>query len=198
MSAVPHIRLTEDEYLEIERAAEFRNEYYDGFMYAMSGGTMAHAFIIGNLTSALHHRLRDKPCGVAPNDFRVRVSGRFYTYPDIVVACDPIELKGKDTLLNPTLLVEVVSPSSESRDRTFKFDQYRGIDSLREYAIVSQFEPRVDVFRRDASGQWLFFAFTGLDATCAMESVGASIALAEIYHRIEFAAAEPSQTPQSE
>jgi len=118
MSAQPPARLTEEEYLEIERATEFRNEYYDGHMYVMSGGWATHAFIIGNLMGALHNALREKPCRIASSDFRVRVPPeRFYTYPDIVVVCDPIQLFQKDTLLNPVLLIEVLSPSTESRDR---------------------------------------------------------------------------------
>lgn len=194
MSAQPHVRLTEEEYLKLDRESELRNEFYDGYMYAMSGGTIRHAAIIGNLTSALHGALRDKSCTVMSSDLRVRISGKFYTYPDIAVACDPIQAAGKDTLLNPILLIEVLSPSSENRDRGFKFDQYCQIESLQEYALVSQSEPRVQVFRRSA-GEWIFSSFAGLDATCRLESAGASIPLAEIYHRIEFEPAAETAQP---
>jgi Uma2 family endonuclease len=187
MSAQPPARLTEEEYLEIERATEFRNEYYDGHMYVMSGGSATHAFIIGNLMGALHNALREKPCRIASSDFRVRVPPeRFYTYPDIVVVCDPIQLFQKDTLLNPVLLIEVLSPSTESRDRGFKFDRYRAIDSLQEYALVSQFEPHVEVFRRHEAGKWLFSVFKGLETTCTFESIGVTVPLSEIYRKVEF------------
>jgi Uma2 family endonuclease len=187
MSARPHARLTEEEYLEIERATEFRNEYYDGNMYAMSGGSATHAFIIANVARALGNALDDKPCRIASSDFRVRVPPeRFYTYPDVVVVCDPIQLFQKDTLLNPILLIEVLSPSTESRDRGFKFDRYRAIDSLQEYALVSQFEPHVEVFRRHEAGKWLFSVFKGLEETCTFESIGVTVPLSEICRKVEF------------
>jgi Uma2 family endonuclease len=190
MSAQPQTRLTEEEYLAIERAAEFKSEYYDGHMYAMSGGSASHAQIIGNLTRELGAALRQKPCSVMPNDLRVRVSpDRFYTYPDVAIVCGPMRFADdqKDTLLNPTLLIEVLSHSTENRDRGFKFDRYREIDSVEEYALVSQFEARVEVFRRQASNQWLFSVFAGLESSCAFDSAGETVSLAEIYHRIEFA-----------
>jgi Uma2 family endonuclease len=186
MSAQPYARMTEDEYLEFERAAEFRHEYYDGEVFAMSGGTATHAFIIANITSSLHGALRDKPCSVASSDFRVRISGKYYTYPDVVVVCDPIKLIGRDTLLNPALLVEVLSPSTENRDRTFKLDQYRQIESLQEYILVWQTEPRVEIFRRDASGRWINSTLAGLESTAVFASVEVSIPLTAIYHRIDF------------
>jgi len=192
MSAQPQTLLSEQEYLALERAAEFRSEYYDGHMYAMSGGSASHAQIAGNLTGELRAALRHRPCGVMQSDLRVRVSpDRFYTYPDVTVVCGEMRFADdqKDTLLNPTLLIEVLSHSTENRDRGFKFDRYREIDSVEEYALVSQFEPRVEVFRRQASNQWLFSAFAGLESSCTFDSVGATVSLGEIYHRIEFAPA---------
>jgi len=184
-------RLTEEEHLAFERAAEFRHEYYDGEIFAMSGGTATHTFIIANVSSALHGKLRDQPCSVASSDFRVRISGKYYTYPDVVVVCDPIRLVGRDTLLNPTSLIEVLSPSTEKRDRTFKLDQYGQIQSLQEYILVWQTEPRVEIFRRDPSGQWINSAFAGLESTAEFASVEVSIPLAAIYHRIDLDA-EPA------
>jgi Uma2 family endonuclease len=188
MSAQPHALLTEEEYLKIERAAEFRHEYYGGRMCAMSGGSMPHAVIIGNLTTALGLALRHKECSVAPNDLRARITpSRYYTYPDVVVVCGKAILADdqNDTLLNPTLLIEILSPSTESHDRGFKFDRYSQIDSLQEYAIVSQSEPRVEIFHRQG-GQWLYLAFAGLESTAAFASVEPTVPLAEIYHRIDF------------
>jgi Uma2 family endonuclease len=196
MSAQPHVRLTEEEYLKIERAAESKSEYYDGQMYARSGGSASHAQIIGNLTGALWTALRDKPCGVMPSDLRVRVPpARYYTYPDVTVVCGPMQFADdqKDTLLNPTLLIEVLSPSTESRDRAFKFDRYSEIESLKECALVSQFHPRIEIFGRQRSNQWLFTVVTGLQSKCSFDSVGATLPLAEIYHRIDF----PDEPEQS-
>ncbi|MFN0170308.1 MAG: Uma2 family endonuclease [Bryobacteraceae bacterium] len=188
MSALPHPRITPEQYLEIERAAETKSEYYDGQMYAMSGGSYTHALIIGNLTAALHGALRTRGCSVVPNDLRVRVAeDGLYTYPDVVVVCAQPRFADdqKDTLLNPTLLIEALSPSTESKDRGFKFAQYRRIESLREYVLVSQEEARVECFARQASGQWLLAEFVGLDAVCHLESVDCDLPLSEIYYRVE-------------
>jgi Uma2 family endonuclease len=194
MSAQPHARLTEEEYLAIERAAEFKSEYYDGHMYAMAGASASHAQITVNLAGELRSALRQKPCGIFANDLRVRVPpARFYTYPDVAVVCGPMQFADdqKDTLLNPTLLIEVLSTSTESHDRAFKFDRYAEIESLRELALVSQFVPRIEVFRRQESNQWLFVKVTGLESSCTLESVGATIPLSEVYHRIEFPPVSP-------
>ena len=195
MSAQSQTLLSEEEYLAIERAAEFKSEYYDGHMYAMSGGSASHAQIIGNLTRELGNALRQKPCGVLPNDLRVRVPpARFYTYPDVAVVCGPMQFADdqKDTLINPTLLIEVLSSSTEGRDRGFKFHRYSEIESLQEYALVSQFRPRVEIFRRQQANQWLFTVVTGLESMCTFDSVGATIPVLEIYHRIEFAPEPPA------
>jgi Uma2 family endonuclease len=187
MSAQTHPSVTEDEYLKLERAAEFRSEFHDGHIYAMSGGSIPHGQIIGNLSRELGVALLNKPCSVMPNDVRVRIQpGRFYTYPDIIVVCGPIAVADdqNDTLLNPTLLIEVLSDSTEAYDRGRKFAHYRQLESLQEYALVSQNRASVEIFRRQPSGDWLLSASTGLDAICRFESVGCQIPLAEVYHRV--------------
>jgi len=134
MSAQPQPRLTPEEYLEIERNAEFRSEYYNGRMYAMAGGSPNHGRIIGNLTGELHAALKKGPCDVIPNDLRLLVSPvGLYTYPDVIVVCGEMQLAEgtKDTLVNPTLVVEVLSPTTEAYDRGFKSSHYRTIESLR-------------------------------------------------------------------
>src|SRR5579863_5834819 len=189
MSASPHPRLTEEEYLRIERAAEFKSEFYDGRMYAMSGGSYPHGQIILNLAAELRNALRGKQCTATSSDIRVRVSKRgSFAYPDIAVVCGPPVFADnqKDTLLNPTLIVEVLSPSTEAHDRGLKFAQYRQIESLQEYGLVSQSEPRVEIFRRQPSGDWLLSEFTGLDASCRFDSVACQIALSEIYYQVAF------------
>lgn len=199
MAAHPQPRLTPEQYLEIERAAEFRSEYFNGHMYAMSGGSPRHAFIIGNCIGELHNALRKSPCRIASSDLRVRVSpGGLYTYPDIVVICDELRLADNrnDTLLNPVLIVEVLSPSTEAYDRGFKFTQYRKLESLQEYALVSQDEPRVEVFRRQPSGEWLLAEYAGMDARCILKSVDCAIALAELYDKIDFAPV-PTERPSA-
>jgi Uma2 family endonuclease len=200
MSAQPHSRLSEEEYLKFERAAELRHEYYDGQIYAMSGAWFLHARIISNLTFAIRGQLPGRGCDVLTNDVRVRMSpSRFYTYPDIVVVCVPPIFADdqKDTILNPTLLIEVLSPSTEKHDRGFKLNHYREIESLLEYAIVSQSEPRIELFRRRGAVEWLYSDAAGLASKCNFESLDVSVPLAEIYGRVEFPPEPASPEPES-
>ena len=198
MSAQPQPRLTPEQYLAVERAAEFRSEYYNGVMYAMSGASYAHVLIATNWSGELRDALKKRPCTVAAVDLRVRVSkGGLYTYPDIIVVCGEPEFADdqKDTLLNPTLLIEILSPSTEGYDRGFKFAQYRTIESLQEYALTSQIEPRVEIFRRQPGGDWLMSEAVGLEGACRFETIDRSIALADIYDKVTFATGEPSSRP---
>ena len=145
--------LTPEEYLEIERAADERHEYYRGQMYLMPGGSLRHSVISTNILSELSNALKRRPCIVVNSDMRMRVAeDGLYTYPDISVVCGDPKFADRrtDTLLNPSLIVEVLSPSTERKDRGFKFAQYRTLASLQEYALVSQEEHRVEVFRRQA------------------------------------------------
>jgi Uma2 family endonuclease len=189
MSAHAQPSLTPEEYLEIERAAEFKSEYYNGRMYAMSGGSYGHWLIIANLAGELRTALKKTPCAVGSSDLRLRVSpGGLYTYPDVVVVCGEPKFADdqKDTLLNPTFLAEVLSPSTEAYDRGFKSAQYRMLESLQEYALVSQTEPRLEVFRRQTGGGWLLSEFAGLNAVCRFDSLDRQVALTDIFERVTF------------
>jgi Uma2 family endonuclease len=188
MSAQPHPRLTAEEYLAIERAAEFKSEFYDGVMYAMAGGSPTHSLIIASLTAALWQALKSRPCRVFVTELRVRVDPQAYTYPDIAVVCGEPRTSDDDNLLNPTMLIEVLSPSTESHDRGLKFERYRRLASLNEYVLVSQSEPRVETYVRQASGSWLFTEITGLDSTASFDAVECKIPLGEIYHQVQFPA----------
>jgi Uma2 family endonuclease len=189
MSAHPQPRLSPEQYLEIERAAEFKSEYYNGRIYAMPGGSYKHARVIANLTAAFFPGLKNGPCTVSSSDLRLRVAPNgLYTYPDITVVCSaPQFVDGqRDTLVNPILIAEVLSPSTEAYDRGWKFSQYRKIESLQEYALVSQTEPRIEVFRRQPSGDWLLSESVGLEAVCRLVSLSCTIALVDVYDRIGF------------
>jgi Uma2 family endonuclease len=192
MSAQAQPWLSEEEYLAIERAAEFRSEYFDGVMYSMAGGTHRHSHIMGNVTREFGVLLKKRPCLVMPADARVRVGqGRLYCYPDLVVACEPRQYAelDKDTLVNPTLIVEVLSPSTEAYDRGAKAEQYRTISSLRAYALVSQAGPHVEIHSRNAAGEWVITDINGLGASCDFEGIAGpliSIPMAEIYDKVEF------------
>jgi Uma2 family endonuclease len=185
--------LTLEQYLEIERVAENKSEFYNGRMYAMSGGTLRHSRIGNNLSYALTGVLKGRPCGVNSSDLRLR-AGQIHTYPDISIVCGEPKLADnyKDILLNPTVVVEVLSPSTEAYDRGFKFAQYRQVESLQEYALVSQTEPRIEIFRRQPSGDWLLSEAVGMDKHCRFASVDCTIALADVYDKVTFDAAAPA------
>ncbi len=194
MSAQVQPRLTPEQYLQLDRQSEIRNEYYNGRMYAMSGGTYNHARIATNLTGELYNALMDTLCSVTSNDLRIRTApGGLYTYPDLAAIRDePKFADGEmDTLLNPVLVIEVISPSTEAYDRGFKAAQYRKIASLQKYVHVSHAEPHVEVFRRLESGNWLLSEWDGLDATCRFASVDRSIALADIYAGVVWPVEDP-------
>jgi Uma2 family endonuclease len=192
MAAQPQPRLTPEQYLEIERASQTKNEFYDGTMYAMPGVSWNHALITNNLARRLGNALDGSPCSAVSSDMRVRVSiGGLYAYPDIVVVCDQpgfADANNIDTLINPRLLIEVLSPSTEAYDRGFKFQQYRKLESLQEFALTAQTEPRLEVFRRQPGPHWLLTEFTGLESACLFESLGVTIPLSEIYDKVSFTA----------
>jgi Uma2 family endonuclease len=191
MSALPKPRkLTVQEYLAIENAAALKSEFFDGEMFAMAGALPPHNKIKSQLEGEFYLRLKGSPCGTTSSDQRIKV-GRtgLYTYPDIVIICGEPELDPNDrsTIVNPLVLIEVLSESTEHYDRTIKFDHYRKIDSAREYVLVSQDQPRVERYVRGGDDRWTHDAFVGLDATFSLESVPAKdISLADIYRGIMF------------
>src|SRR5947209_19978497 len=182
MSAQPLPRMTPEQYLAMERAAEFKSEYFEGQVYAMAGGTIPHAHLIANVTIALGQGLRGGPCIVLSSDAKLRVSHEgLYTYPDLMVVCGEAKYADnqKDTLLNPTRIIEVLSKSTEANDRGFKFAQYRKLDSFRGYVLVSQCAPPVETFDRQPDGQWMFSESVGMDAVCRLESLDCQILLSD-------------------
>jgi Uma2 family endonuclease len=185
--------LSPAQYLAIERAAEERSEYLDGEMVAMTGGSRNHVLIVGNLVRELGSQLRDRPCEVYPTDLRVQVAQTgLYTYPDVTVVCGEPRFEDEqlDTLLNPTVILEVLSPTTESYDRGRKFEHYRTLGSLLEYLLVSQSQPRIERFLRQGEGAWLFSDAAGLEAVLTLPSIGCELALAEVYAKVRFPGAD--------
>lgn len=182
-------RLTPEQYLEIEREAEIKSEFIDGEMFAMSGGTFAHALLPSRLIGALEDSLGSSGCTIIGSDLKVRAAAKGpYFYPDAIIVCGQPELADdhKDVLLNPVVIFEVLSKSSEAFDRGQKFAHYRAIASLVDYVLISQTEPRVEVFSRMPDGKWSLTEFVGLDATCLIPATHAEVKLARLYRDITF------------
>jgi Uma2 family endonuclease len=185
---------TPEEYLARERLAERKSEYRAGRIVAMSGVSRAHNRITVNLGSELNQQLRRGPCEVYVADMRVRVSRTgLYTYPDVVAACGDIQFEDDqvDTLLNPVVVIEVLSPSTEAYDRGEKFAHYQRLDSLQEYVLVAQDMVRVERYVRHGD-QWVLTEYRELDEDLPLDAIGCRVGLRDIYERVRFPAADQS------
>ena len=174
-----------EDYLRLEREAEFKHEYFAGVIRAMAGAGYAHNLICANLTGELYSQLRGKSCNVVGSDQRLQtLSGSAYVYPDVTVVCGPPEFneeKKFDTLLNPTLLVEVLSPSTANNDRGEKFMYYRQIPSLRQYLILDAQTVHIELYSRDELGRWVLTETRDLSTVLDLGSIGCQVPLAEVY-----------------
>jgi len=173
--------------LALDRAAEFRSEFLDGEIIALSGGSIPHARIGANVFGQLYVALQGSTCEAFTSDFRLRVSSRMYAYPDVLVVCGKPMLadERQDILLNPTVIVEVLSPSTEKYDRGIKLQHYRGIDSLRDYILVAQDQIRIEQYSRNNAHTWTLRDYDNASETLRIESLGVSLMLARIYERID-------------
>ena len=188
-SAAAETFLTPEEYLAFERKATTKHEYLNGQIVAMSGASFAHNFLTMNVANQLYNQLIDGECQVAASDMRVKVTEiDSYFYPDVVVVCGEPRAEDDtfDTLLNPVLIVEVLSPSTEGYDRGEKFEHYQQIASLKDYILISQDEIRVEHHYRQES-EWLQSEFQGLEDVLSLLSIGCELRLSDIYRRVEVA-----------
>jgi len=185
--------MSEEEYLAFERESEIKHEYIDGEVYAMAGASENHNLILVNLITSLRPQLRSGNCRLYPSDMRLKVTDSIHTYPDLQIVCGASELtdEARDTLLNPTVIFEILSPSTEGYDRGEKFRNYRQIDSLQAYVLVSQDQPLIEVFLRSDSNQWTFTEASGLEAIAQLVPVECELSLAQVYEQISFD--EPSE-----
>ena len=189
MSAIPKTKLMPEEYLEFERNSDMKHEYFNGEIFAMSGAKRNHNKITTNLSGLVWQHLKGKNCENYSSDMRVFVSETgLYTYPDLVVVCGEPEFKDNvfDTLLNPVLLIEVLSESTESYDRGKKFQHYRSIESLQEYVLVAQDEARIEKYVKSGDGFWFFTESVGIDSGIEFSSIECQIALREVFDKINF------------
>ena len=189
MSSIPKTKLTPEEYLEFERKSEIRHEYFDGEIFAMSGANRNHCVISVNLSGLLWQYFKGKNYFACLSKMRVFVPATgLYTYPDLVVVCGEPKFQDNvfDTLLNPVLLIEVLSETTESYDRGKKFQHYRSIESLQEYVLVSQDEARIEKYVKQDDGFWILSETVGLDSKIKFDSIDCIIALGEVYDKVNF------------
>jgi Uma2 family endonuclease len=187
-SAAVTPRCTPEQYLAMERKASFKSEYYNGFITAMAGTSREHSLIAGNVSGEIREQFKNRSCEVHASDMRVLVSPTgLYTYPDVVAVCgEPRFLDDEvDTLLNPTMIVEVLSPTTESYDRGAKFAHYRRLASLQEYVLIAQDQVRVELYTRQGDG-WLLTELSQLDQTLRLSSIDCEVPLREIYAKVRF------------
>jgi len=193
MSALPKPFVTPEQYLEIERKAEYKSEYHSGQMFAMAGGSPLHSAIGTNIVGELRNRLRGTSCQPFNSDLRVYIPATgLFTYPDASVVCGQqgLQLFDQDNLVNPVAPFEVLSSSTESYDRGAKFALYQRLPSLQEYMLVSQNAPQVERYARQPNGRWLYELVEGLEASMALEALGVVLPLAEIFDRVTFPISE--------
>jgi Uma2 family endonuclease len=188
MATAANRLLSPQEYLEREREADTRSEFYRGEMFAMARASWEHTLIKDNLAGEARNQLKAGPCRVLTSDLRVKITiTGLYTYPDMVVVCDEPKFEDKvmDTLLNPRVIVEVLSDSTEKYDRGAKFAHYRQLPSVQEYVLVAQDRPLVESYIRQADATWVLTAFSDITGTMAFGTIPARIALADIYYGVK-------------
>jgi Uma2 family endonuclease len=185
--ALPRHYLTPEEYLALERQAETKSEYRRGEVFSMAGASFAHNMIASNTLVSLVPQLKRRSCTAHSSDLRVNVRATsFYAYPDIVVVCGQpqFEDRHRDTLLNPTAIFEILSRSTEGYDRGEKFANYRTLESLTDYILVSQYRALVEHFTRQPGESWLVKTYAGLEAVLSISSIGCELPLADIYDQV--------------
>src|ERR1044072_6698528 len=186
MASVPNYYVSPEEYLTLERKAEFKSEYLDGVVYAFAGGSPRHNLIVANVIITLGGQLKGRPCRVHPSDLKIRVSNskRFF-YPDVSVVCGAYEFADdqQDVILNPTLIVEVSSESTAAFDRGKKFLSYQQISSLQEYLLLSQDEILIEGYTRQGNDTWLYTKLTDAEGKLTLSSVACELALRDVYDK---------------
>jgi Uma2 family endonuclease len=191
-------RYTAEEYLESERAAEYRHEFLDGQIFAMAGESLSHSRICTNLSGEARTKLKGKPCEALSPNMKVRTSSAsLFAYPDLTIVCGEPQFHDvkKDVLTNPQVIFEVLSPSTEIYDRTTKFQRYRlGNETLTDYILVSQDKTFVEHFTKQSDGNWLYRSFSEMTDLVRIETVDCELSLSEIYDRVEF----QEQVPEPE
>ncbi len=186
--------ITPEDYLSGENLSDIRHEYVDGDIYAMAGGSDAHARISGNAFFLLKTHLRGSGCSTYLSDMKVQASDTQYFYPDVLVTCDAADRKENYSKRAPVLIIEVLSHSTEGYDRGKKFEYYRQMESLQEYVLIDQSDVHVDVFRKNAQQRWELFSFSKPEKEVCLDSVKCCLSFSALYEDVDFKLAEGEQT----
>jgi Uma2 family endonuclease len=187
MSTQPDIYLTPEEYLALERQAEDKSEYFNGVAYAMSGASLNHNKIVANVIGELVQQLKGRPCSVLPSDMKVRMpDSRKFFYPDVSVVCGEPQFHDErtDVLLNPALIIEVLSESTEAFDRGKKFQAYQQLESLKEYLLISQDKNVIEQYARQTKEVWNYTATVGLESSLSLPSIEYALSLSNVYDKV--------------
>jgi Uma2 family endonuclease len=188
MAAIPKTSVSQEEYLELERKAPSKSEYYNGEIFAMAGASREHNAIVASILGELYSFLKEKSCIIYPSDLRVHnTANSLYTYPDVTIVCDKEEYIDDtfDTLLNPTIIFEVLSPATEDYDRGTKFKLYRSITSLQNYVIVSSTEYAAEVYTRNGD-TWVLTTAKNLTDHLHISAINYNLSLSDIYAQVSF------------
>lgn len=199
MAINPQHKMSPAAYLAFERAqTDARHEYLNGEIVAMTGASLVHNIIVSNLVISLGIQMRGRSCNVFARDMRVKIPATgLYTYPDITALCAAPELEDDvaDTLLNPSVIIEVLSRSTEAYDRGAKFAHYQSIASLYAYVLVAQDRPRIEIFLRREHGNWLYSVADGPEAVVHLETIDCELILSDVYEGVQFA---PTEAPSEQ
>lgn len=199
MSAEPKIYYTLEEYLALERESDVRYEFWNGEIYAMSGGTISHDRVMRNMFNVISGLIRGKKCEAFTNNMQIKVPAALpYRYADGSIVCGKAEVErfnGNDLLLNPLLIYEVLSPSTEAIDRGDKFTYYKSIPSFREYLLIAQHRPHITKYVRQADDSWSYAEINGLEGSLDLSTVDLAVDLNEIYQDVKFADPPPLMPP---
>lgn len=187
MSTQPNIYLSPEEYLALERQADYKSEYFNGVVYAMSGASLNQNKIVANTIIELGQQLKGRPCSVLPSDIKVRMpDSRKFFYPDVSVLCGEPQFHDQrnDVFLNPILIIEVLSESTEAFDRGKKFQAYQRLESLQEYILISQNKPVVEQYVRQSEATWKYTAAIGLESSLSLPTIECTLNLSAVYNKV--------------
>jgi len=201
MTAQPQPSMTEAEYLDYERRSPLKHDFWQGQVFAMAGASAAHNLIAANLITLLRTHVRGRGGRVFPSDMRLKVlKTGLYTYPDITIVCGPPQFAqdgAGDTLINPMIVIEILSPSTEAYDRGLKFQNYRLIDTLQEYVLVAQDTYRVEHYLREQEQRWVLTEATGATARCVLPALQCDLALSALYEDVAVVDTFPTSPPDT-